>query len=115
MVYKICDCICYVRHKLLEKKKFIKRASAEAVEILLDQAEQAFASHPQRSRRYVQMAFALIKKNRIRLPREMRLRFCKKCLRYWMPDKTVTITFEPRRNGMLFTCACGAKRRVILE
>ncbi|HLC68722.1 MAG TPA: ribonuclease P Rpr2/Rpp21/SNM1 subunit [Candidatus Bilamarchaeaceae archaeon] len=99
----------------ISMKKFIKRVSAEAIVKLLDEAEKNAAARPARAKRYVEMAFALIKKHRTRLSRSQRLRFCKKCRSYWIPGKTVKIIFEHKRNAMVLACPCGAKRRIMLK
>jgi ribonuclease P protein subunit RPR2 len=100
-------------HDRISKKKFIKKVSQDAITVLLAEAKKNAKKHPKRSKRYVQMAFELAKKHRLRLTPEQRLTFCKKCLVFWVPDKTLKIVFEPQRNAFLIICECGAKRRIV--
>lgn len=93
-------------------KKFIKMVVADSIAVLLREAEAAFQKHPERASRYLKMAWALVKKHRVRLTREQKFKFCKKCFTLWVPGKTVKISFDRVNNMFEFTCAvCGYKRR----
>jgi ribonuclease P protein subunit RPR2 len=83
------------------------------MEKLLEQARSAYGSgDPERSKRYVRMAFDLLKKNKVRLPRELRNSFCRKCMLIWIPGKTATVSFD-RMNGCLrVRCQCGHSKRL---
>ena len=64
------------------------------------------------TKRYVKMAFELKKKNRIRLPDELRNSFCKKCYALWIPARTITTWFDSKHDCIRLKCECGFTKRV---
>jgi len=79
---------------------------------LLDQAREAHRSGQfGRSRRYVKMAFELLKKHRIRLPKDLRNSFCRKCFTIWIPAKTVTVNYDKNNHCLRLRCSCGRSKR----
>ncbi len=94
------------------QKMFINRIVAESIDILFNEAEENFQKHPERSKRYLKMIWALSKKYNFRLNKKQKLKFCKKCFTLWIPEKTVNITFDNRHNMFEFVCIlCGHKKR----
>lgn len=94
------------------QKKFIKAIVADAVSILLKEAEGNFQAYPERTKRYVKMVWSLIKKNNFRLTREQKLKFCKKCFSFWIVDKSAKIDFDQHNSMFEITCMdCGYKKR----
>lgn len=83
------------------------------MEKLLDQARGAYLEgKEERSKRYVRMAFDLLKKNKVRLPKELRNSFCRKCMLIWIPGKTAKVSYD-RMNGCLrVRCRCGHSKRL---
>jgi ribonuclease P protein subunit RPR2 len=57
----------------------------ERIEILFDKAREDLKTRPDRSRRYVQLAFRISMRYNIRLPKTIKRRFCKKCYMYLVP------------------------------
>ena len=51
----------------------------ERIYRLFELAEKELEVHPERSKRYVQLAREISKKVRARMPDELKTRFCKKC------------------------------------
>ncbi len=94
------------------QKKFIKSITADSISILLKEAEENFSKHPERALRYVKMVWALVKKHKVRLKHEQKIKFCKKCFILWIPHKTVTINFDKCHNMFEFVCiSCDYKKR----
>ncbi len=95
------------------RKNIIKSSVRSSIERLLEKSREAYtAGGADRSRRYVRMAFDLLKKNKVTLPRELRNSFCRKCMLVWIPGKTATVYYD-RRNGCLrVRCQCGHSKRL---
>ncbi len=94
-------------------KKIIKQSAKASVKKLLDEARKAYAKgQKERSKKYVKMAHDLIKKNKIKLPEELRNSYCRKCFSLWVPGKTIKVTFDSRHNCLRITCKCGYTKRV---
>jgi ribonuclease P protein subunit RPR2 len=67
-------------------------------------ADQALANRYAKLARKIQMRF------KVRMPEHVRYRFCKKCLSFWKPGKTVRIRTRP--GYVVFTClVCGSMRK----
>ena len=95
------------------KKKFTNAVISEAINILLKQAEENFESHSDRAKRYVGMLWALVKRYKIRLTKEQKLKFCRKCLRLLHVNKNSKIIFNNKNNSFYIHCFnCNSKRRI---
>ncbi len=94
-------------------KKVIKETVRERIAKLLDEARSSFKTHPERSERYLRLIWKLVQKYKVRLSREQKLSFCKKCFTLWVPGKNVEISFEARNSILEYKCKkCGFKRRL---
>ena len=62
-----------------KQKRLIEEISLERMYRLFELAEKEFAKHPERSNRYVEIARKIGMRNRVRIPLELKYRFCKKC------------------------------------
>ncbi len=60
----------------------------ERIEILFEEAEKSLRKHPERSRRYVELARKIGLRYNIRFPKELKRRFCKKCNTLLVPGLT---------------------------
>jgi ribonuclease P protein subunit RPR2 len=83
-----------------------KKIAGERVERLLSLAEEVAKEDPKLSDRYVALAWRIKTKYNLRLPRSLKLRFCRRCLSYWKPGETSRVRI---REGILtITCMrCG--------
>jgi len=94
-------------------KKVIKETVRERIEQLLKEARSSFRQHPERSERYLKLLWKLVQKYKVRLTREQKLSFCKKCFALWVPGRTVEIFFDQRNSVIEYKCKkCGFKRRL---
>ena len=95
------------------RKNLIKSSVRTSIDKLLDQARKAYsAGKEERSKRYVEMSFDLLKKHKISLPKELRNSFCRKCHRIWIPGTTVTASFDKKNNCLRVRCICGHSKRL---
>ncbi len=60
-------------------KNLVEQIALERIETLFALAEKEFRKHPERSRRYVELARKISTRNRARIPAELKKKFCKKC------------------------------------
>ena len=88
----------------------------ERVKTLFNLAEQAFRENPQQAQRYVELARKIAMRARIRLPRELRRRVCRRCNAYLVPGATSrTRIRQEREPHVAVTCLrCGAVTRIPL-
>ena len=95
------------------RKKVIKSSVRDSIDKLVNQARTAYEKgDKQKSKRYVEMTFDLLKKYRIRLPNDLKNSFCRKCFVVWMPSETVKVTYDKKCHCLRLTCECGFSKRI---
>jgi len=93
------------------RKKTDKKIARERVERLLELAHETLREDPNLSKRHVALAWRIKTKFNLRLPRELKLKFCRKCLSYWLPGKTCRV--RTRQKIITITCLeCGRVYRL---
>jgi ribonuclease P protein subunit RPR2 len=84
------------------------RTARERISILFSRAGEEFSRNPELSHKWVRMARKIATRYNVRLPRELRRRFCKKCLRLLVPGENCRVRTSPRQHAVLVTCLeCG--------
>ncbi|MEM4272346.1 MAG: hypothetical protein QXH30_02055 [Candidatus Bilamarchaeaceae archaeon] len=97
-------------------KRVIKATVQSRIGELLHEARLSFRAHPERSQRYISLIWKLVQKYKIRLTKEEKLSFCKRCLSLWVPGKTVQIAFDQRRHSIAYRCKkCGFSRKMVYK
>jgi RNase P subunit RPR2 len=97
----------------IRRKKVIKSSVLQSAGRLLAEARKAHdAKQEDRALRYVRMVLDLLKKNKVKLPPELRNSFCRKCGRLWIPGDTVTVTYDKKAACLRVRCSCGETRRL---
>ena len=87
-----------------------KRIARERIGILFDRAREFFPENPAASDRCVALARRIAMRQRVRIPRELRRRFCRRCSAYLVPG--VTLRVRVRHGTVVTTCLrCDARRR----
>jgi len=81
-----------------------ERIAEERISILLGLAEGMWAKDKELARKYVKRAFDIKKKFRVKISRETKFSFCRKCLCPWIPGKTVSVTFDKRNKRVVYSC-----------
>ncbi|MCI0503454.1 hypothetical protein L0Y65_01960 [Candidatus Micrarchaeota archaeon] len=95
------------------RKSIINSSVRSSIAKLLAKAREAYsAKNAERSKRYVKMAFELLKKNKTKLPKELRNSFCRKCCLIWIPGQTATVSFDRKNDCLRITCGCGHSKRL---
>lgn len=88
------------------KQERFKLIATERVERLFQQAEEVFGTSPELSDRYVKMAWKIKSKYNLKLPKEVKRKFCRKCLSFWRPGATSRV--RKARGRVVVTCLkCG--------
>ena len=92
-------------------KRQIADLAVERIERLFELAEiAAKRGQEQRSDRYTQLARAIGMRYRVRIPRHLKMRLCKRCHRLLIPGKTARVRL--RGEYMTTTCLrCGEQMR----
>lgn len=91
-----------------EKVKIAK----ERIDILFNLAEKELKKNPERSRRYVELARKMGMRCNIRLTKEQKRKFCKKCNQLLTTKKTAKIKVGPQEKFMEIKClSCGSVYR----
>jgi len=92
-------------------KKVRKKIARERIEILFREAEKrAKEGRFELANRYVEIARKISMKYLVRIPKEYRVRYCKKCLSYLLPGKNCRVRISKHR--VIVTCLnCGNVKR----
>lgn len=97
----------------MKNKNFVEKIALERIYRLFELAEKAFAKHPERSRRYVQLAWKISLRNKTRIPSEFKARFCRKCKSYLKKGKNAEV--EKKREFLILKCKeCSYERKMPL-
>jgi len=88
------------RPKISKAKQ--KEIARERIQILFQQAEQKFAENKSLANRYVTLARKLSMKAKVRIPRELKRKFCKHCYKFLMPGKNARV--RVRENKVVISC-----------
>lgn len=90
------------------KPKSWQSVAKERIKILLDLAAKEFKSNPDRSKRYVQLAKKIGMRYNVRIPKELKRKFCKNCYVYLMPGVTCRVRTRGVQQAVITTCLkCG--------
>lgn len=89
-----------------------KRIARERIAILMKLADSEARDHPERSRRYAELAKKIGKRYKVRIPKKYKRRVCKKCGSYMKPGFNCTVRLVPKERCAVWRCAkCGSERR----
>ncbi|MBW2984882.1 ribonuclease P [Candidatus Woesearchaeota archaeon] len=94
-----------MKKKYLKELKKQKSIAGERIKILFEQAEAAFNKDPSLSDRYVELARKIAMKCKLRIPTELKRRFCRHCYCYLVPGKNCRVrTHEGKVVYYCFNC-----------
>lgn len=92
------------------KNPATKKIAKERINELFAQAKQAFAEHPERSNRYVELARRIAMRQRVRIDREFRRQYCHHCYAFLVPGSNMRVRVHD--GNVVVTCgSCNKKMR----
>ncbi len=71
----------------MTKKKFSNKEAIKEINFFFEKAKDAFGKNPELANNYVRKARNLAMKHRMKLPSELRRKFCKTCYSYLVPGE----------------------------
>ena len=84
----------------------------ERIDILLDLAEKEFRKNPSRAARYVELARKISLRYNVRMKKEQKREFCKKCNSLLLPGSTASVRLDSKRKLLVLRCRnCGAAHK----
>jgi len=93
--------------KKLDKLKEQKIARERIVR-LFELAKKNLETHPERSRKYIELARKIGMRYNVRLTKDQKRSFCKKCNQLLIPGKTSEVRLDSKRKLIIIKCLnCG--------
>lgn len=88
------------------QKKPVSQAkiAKERIKILLDLAKNEFKKHPERSKKYVELARKIGKRYNVRFTKGQKRGFCKMCSQLLIHGKTSTVSMDSRKKLIIIKC-----------
>src|SRR3989344_4002556 len=95
----------------MQNRGFVERIAVERIWRLFELAENEFSKHPERSKRYVQLARKIAERNNVQIPEDLRTSYCKYCSAYLKLGKNDKLRVKGKM--LLLTCTqCGKTRKM---
>ncbi len=84
------------------------RIAKERISILISLAEKEKNGHPERSRRYVELARKIGMRYNVRLGKENKRKFCSECNAFFVHGKNCMVRTVKEKQSVVFRClGCG--------
>jgi len=91
-----------------------KQIARERIKILFEQAEEVFSKNKSLANRYVTLARKIAMKVRLRMPRELKRKYCKHCYKFLMPG--VNARIRTRDGKVVISCfECKKFTRIVIK
>jgi len=91
-----------------EKPKYRVDIAKERIDRLLELAKEEFNKNPGRSRDYIKLARKIGMRYNVRLKKEQKQSFCKKCNQLLIPKKTSIVEIDSKKKSKIIKCLnCG--------
>ena len=82
-----------------------KQIALERINILFDQAKQVFKKSPSLANRYVTLARKISMKAKVKIPKDLKKKFCKYCNKYLVPGTNCRVrTFNKKLIYYCLNC-----------
>jgi len=78
-------------------KNIVEQIAAERIERLFSLANEEFGKNPVHSHAWIQLAFRIATRNRVRIPKQFKQAYCKKCHSFLVEGKNKKTT---KKNGI---------------
>lgn len=92
----------YMKRKYSQKPLEQRKIAVERINKLFNEAKLAFNKDSSLSNKYVGIARKIAMKMKVRIPRELRRRFCKHCHSYLAPSKNCTVRLQ--KSKVVYHC-----------
>jgi len=89
------------RHYSKKSRKF-QRIAEERISILFGEAKSIFNKDKKLANRYVSLARKIAMKYKVKIPRELKRRFCKHCHKFLVPGKNCRI--RTKEGHVVYYC-----------
>jgi len=90
--------------KRIKKPDWQQDIAKERIDILLGLAEKNFRKKPERARRYVELARKISLRYNVRMKKEQKRKFCKKCNSLLLPGSTSSVRLDSKRKLLIIKC-----------
>ncbi|HLC37227.1 MAG TPA: ribonuclease P [Candidatus Nanoarchaeia archaeon] len=91
-----------------------KKLALERIEILFKEAESNLKKHPERSHKYVKLARKIAMKFNLRIPHQLKRKFCKHCCKYLKPGVNSKVRIHKSRI-IIYCKECRKYTRIPLK
>ena len=98
-----------MKRRYSKKPKYQTETALKRIRELFRQADKVFDQDPGLSNRYVELARKISMKYKVRIPSELKKRFCKHCHRFLVPGENCNVRLSKGR--IVYTCECGKHMR----
>ncbi|MBU6996060.1 MAG: ribonuclease P [Theionarchaea archaeon] len=93
------------------RKRRIQSLARESIENLFELADEAYSSHPDRAHRYMEIVRNISMRTRVRIPRHLKRRFCRRCHHFLVHGDNCRV--RTRNGKVVVTCLdCGNVMRI---
>jgi len=82
--------------------KDYQKIAVERIKILFNEAAKAFKKHPERSHRYVALARKIAMKTKVKVPKNLKRKFCSHCYKFLQPG--VNCRVRTRNKKLIYFC-----------
>jgi ribonuclease P protein subunit RPR2 len=103
----------FMQRRRSQKPEWQLKIAQERIEILFKMAKEEFENHPERAKRYVELARKIGLRYNIRLSEEVKRSFCKRCNALLYLGKNTEELEKKHPNIKLFKCLnCGEIKKI---
>ena len=96
-----------------QRKDLVQGIAEERIRILFRLAEEFCEKEPSRSKQYIQLALRIASRNKAKIPKELKLHYCKKC-NCFLNEKNSKA--EKQENLAKVKCKqCGFERKLKID
>ncbi len=86
------------------KPEWQRKIAKERIKILFELAEKEFKKHPERSKRYIQLARKIGLRYNVRLTKEQKRKFCKNCNSLLLPGVSCKVRLDKNKKTVSIKC-----------
>jgi len=100
--------------KRFQKKQLFRKIALKRIKELFKQAALKFKKFPDYSNRYVTLARKIQMKYKVKMPKDLKRQFCKKCNTYLVPGSNCRVRVQNKK--IIYNCnSCKNFTRIPLK